>query len=252
VEIQIRTPEMHEHSENGIAAHWAYSEKGKIGVTKVANKEIEWVNQLKKYIKEVRLHEDLSNLKIDFFKNRIFVFTPRGEVKDLPESATPIDFAYAIHTDLGHSIEGAKVNGKMVALSYGLNNGDVVEILKHKIIKPSFDWLKIVKTNEARRKIRSWFNQLEPRKEELKKKKVSAKKIQIPKPKHKIQISEPLIQGSHGLLYKISKCCNPSLDDRIIGYLTVNRGVSIHTTYCSNIKNAPKERILNASWTPNN
>ena len=96
VEIQIRTPQMHEHAENGIAAHWAYSESGKKRVFKVDLKETQWISQLKNFLQEAKPHEDMANLKIDFFKNRIFAFTPKGDVKDLPEGATPIDFAYAI------------------------------------------------------------------------------------------------------------------------------------------------------------
>src|SRR3989344_892099 len=103
VEIQIRTPDMHEHAENGIAAHWAYSESGKKMPLKADLKETRWVAQLKQFLQEMKPQEGLANLKIDFFKNRIFAFTPKGDVKDLPEGATPIDFAYAIHTGLGHS-----------------------------------------------------------------------------------------------------------------------------------------------------
>lgn len=158
VEIQIRTPEMHRHAELGIASHWAYTEGGKRN-THADHKELEWINQLKEFLKDVKNSESFEALKPDFFKTRIFVFTPKGDVEDLPEGATPIDLAYAIHTNLGHSLRGAKVNGKMVSIDYPLRNGDVVEIIKGKEIKPSRDWLGIVKTNEARRRIKSWFNQ---------------------------------------------------------------------------------------------
>ena len=154
VEIQIRTAEMHEMAENGIAAHWAYSESGKRSVS-VNTREIEWLNQLKKFLSDTQTGDQLSNLKIDFLKSRIFALTPKGDVKDLPEGSTPIDFAYAIHSELGSSIMGAKVNGKMVPISYKLKNGDVVEIIKGKKIKPTMDWLKMVKTAEARRQIKS-------------------------------------------------------------------------------------------------
>ena len=162
VEIQIRTDDMHEFAENGIAAHWAYSESGKFKPAKANVKEIQWVTQLKKMLTELRPGEGLTNIKIDFFKNRIFAFTPKGDVKDLPEGATPVDFAYSIHSDLGHLIKGAKVNGKMVSLDYELKNGDVVEIMKGKIPRPSFDWLKFVKTAEAKKRIRSWYKEREP------------------------------------------------------------------------------------------
>jgi len=248
VEIQIRTAEMHEYAENGIAAHWAYSEGGKKKNIMVNIKEVEWVNKLKNFLKEVTSGEGLLNLKIDFFKHRIFAFTPRGEVQDLPEGATPIDFAYAIHTDLGHMTRGAKINGKITTLDYELKNGDVVEIIKGKNKKPSFDWLKIVKTAEAKKKIKSFFKELEEK---------ESPKIEVPKIKQvkKIEIvlpktGEPIIQGQKNLLYKIAKCCNPTTEHKIKGYMTVNRGVSIHTATCSNLKakNGHHVRLLNASW----
>jgi guanosine-3',5'-bis(diphosphate) 3'-pyrophosphohydrolase len=154
VEIQIRTPQMHAHAENGIAAHWAYSESGKKDMFKMDLKETQWVEDLKKFLQEMKPGEGMTSLKIDFFKNRIFAFTPKGDVKDLPDGATPIDFAYSIHTDLGHSLKGAKANGKIVPLDYRLKNGDVVDVIKGKIPKPSFDWIKIAKTNEAKKKIK--------------------------------------------------------------------------------------------------
>src|SRR3989344_6417045 len=169
VEIQIRTPDMHEHAENGIAAHWAYSESGKRMPIKTDLKETRWISQLKEFLQEMKPREGLTNLKIDFFKNRIFAFTPKGDVKDLPEGATPIDFAYAIHTDLGHATKGAKINGKIVPLNHKLVNGDVVDIIKGKVMKPSFDWIKMVKTNEAKKKIRAWFAMEENKKLELEK-----------------------------------------------------------------------------------
>lgn len=156
MEIQIRTPEMQDYNENGIASHWAYSEGGKKNI-KANAKELNWINRLKDFLADVGTEESFSALKIDFFKDRIFVFTPKGDVEDLPEGATPVDFAYAIHTDLGHAIRGAKVNGKMVAIDTNLKNGDVVEIIKGKgkELKPSMDWLKIVRTAQARHHIKS-------------------------------------------------------------------------------------------------
>ena len=255
VEIQIRTPKMHEHAENGIAAHWAYSEGGKKKVFKADLRETQWVNQLKQFLEEMKPQEGLANLKIDFFKNRIFVFTPKGDVKDLPEGANPIDFAYAIHTDLGHSLKGARVKGKMVPLNYKLQNGDVVEIIKGKILKPSFDWLKIAKTAEAKKKIKTWFVEEEKGKrqiansngeEETKTKKQRPKKAVI----EVIKKGVPIIQGHTGLMYKIAKCCNPKVGEKISGYITVNQGVSIHSSDCSNLKkvHSRSKRILSAWW----
>ncbi len=158
VEIQIRTPDMHEHNENGIAAHWAYAASGKKDVFKPDEKEVLWVSELRKFLKSGS--SDISEgIKSDFIKSRIFVFTPRGQIKDLPQGATPIDFAYSVHIELGHRTTGAKVNGKIVPLNYELKNGEVVEIMKAKKPKPSRDWLRIVKTSEARRRIRLWFKE---------------------------------------------------------------------------------------------
>lgn len=246
VELQIRTEDMHEFAENGIAAHWAYSESGKFKPTKANAKEIQWVTQLKKMLKELNPGEELTNIKIDFFKNRIFAFTPKGDVKDLPEGATPVDFAYSIHSDLGHLIKGAKINGKIATLNHELKNGDVIEIMKGKEKKPSFDWLKFVKTAEAKKRIKSWFKERSSESET-----VEIKKIQAPKKKNIIIADtkgEPIIQGQQGLLYKFARCCNPTINHKIKGYMTINRGVSIHTANCSNIKNAPSLRILTASW----
>jgi guanosine-3',5'-bis(diphosphate) 3'-pyrophosphohydrolase len=165
-EIQIRTLEMHEEAENGIAAHWAYEEKKGTKdyleeKPSFANeKELFWVQQLKNWQKDfVKPEEFLQSLKIDFFKDRIFAITPKGEVIDLPAGATPVDFAYAIHTDIGDSCVGAKVNNKIVSLDYQLQSGDLVEILTQKSKKPSESWLKFVKTSQARKKIKSSLRQ---------------------------------------------------------------------------------------------
>ncbi|MBI2463257.1 MAG: bifunctional (p)ppGpp synthetase/guanosine-3',5'-bis(diphosphate) 3'-pyrophosphohydrolase [Candidatus Spechtbacteria bacterium] len=158
-EFQIRTPEMHEHAENGIAAHWAYNEKGKPNKGAKANDpKLSWVRQISDWQKEIAESEELmENLKIDIFKDRIFVFSPRGDVFDLPEGATPVDFAYAIHSTLGDECGGAQVNGKMVPLNYELQSGDVIEIIRAKGREPSRAWLEFVKTNQARSHIRTWL-----------------------------------------------------------------------------------------------
>jgi GTP diphosphokinase / guanosine-3',5'-bis(diphosphate) 3'-diphosphatase len=163
VEVQIRTEDMHEQAENGIAAYWAYSEEGKKKPVSADLKETKWVSKLKDVLTQIRPRESLSNLKIDFFKDRIFAFTPKGDVKELPEGATPIDFAYSIHTDIGHSMKGVKVNDKMVPFSYIIQNGDIVEILKSKKPRPSFGWIKIAKASETKRSIRAWLTAQEKR-----------------------------------------------------------------------------------------
>lgn len=153
-EIQIRTWEMHRVAERGVAAHWAYKE----GKTK-SNKNLEWVNQLLEVQQEAVAPEDfMRTLKIDMFADEVFVFTPKGEVISLPAGATPVDFAFYIHSAVGYKMTGAKVNAKIVNLDYILKNGDIVEVITTGGGKgPSRDWLKIVKTSTARNKINAWF-----------------------------------------------------------------------------------------------
>jgi len=155
-EFQIRTEEMHEEAENGILAHWFYSMKGKPEEGVKIDKSLDWVKDLREWQKEQSgTQEFLESLKIDLFKDRIFVFTPKGDVIDLPDGATPIDFAYSIHSDIGNQCMGAKVNSKMVSLDFKLRNGDICEIITTKNKKPSRDALEFAKTNYARSKIRS-------------------------------------------------------------------------------------------------
>jgi len=167
MEVQIRTERMHDEAEFGIAAHWIYSQtkswkdfifKRKSRPHFVPQEEISWVQQLQRWQKETegKDEEFWRSLKIDFFKNHIFAFTPKGDVIDLPEKATPIDFAYFIHTEVGNRATGCKVNGKMVSLDHEIKNGDLVEIIVSKEKKlPNIDWLKFVKTANARSKIKN-------------------------------------------------------------------------------------------------
>ncbi len=157
VEVQIRTHHMHEVAEAGIAAHWRYKE-GSRGDRRYDEK-LAWVRQLIEWQREVAdATEFVEGLKLDLFQDQVFVFTPKGDVKDLPAGAGPLDFAYRIHTDVGHRTIGAKVNNRLVPLDYKLRNGDIVEIITTKAAHgPSRDWLNIVRTNQAREKIRQWF-----------------------------------------------------------------------------------------------
>ena len=161
-EIQIRTEEMHEEAETGIAAHWLYDKVKNLKdylerKSPVADKkELHWVEQLRDWQKEFSNPEEfLESLKIDFFKDRIFAITPKGEVIDLPAGVTPVDFAYHVHTEIGNACVGAKVNGKIVPLNYELRSGDIVEILIQKNKKPSESWLEFVKTSHAKNHIRA-------------------------------------------------------------------------------------------------
>ncbi|MBQ1889193.1 MAG: bifunctional (p)ppGpp synthetase/guanosine-3',5'-bis(diphosphate) 3'-pyrophosphohydrolase, partial [Selenomonas sp.] len=160
LEIQIRTFQMHQVSEYGVAAHWKYKESGK-GATagNAMDQKMNWLRQM------VNLQQELSDpkeyfeaLKVDIFSDEVFVFTPKGDVVDLPKGSIPIDFAYRIHTEVGHHCVGAKVNGKLVPLEHKLKNGDIVSVITNKANNgPSRDWLNIVASSETRSKIRSWF-----------------------------------------------------------------------------------------------
>jgi GTP pyrophosphokinase len=159
-EVQIRTDEMHQVAEEGIAAHWKYKE-GRTGLG-ADDDAFTWLRQLLEWQQEVKdPHEFLNSLKLDLYPEEVYCFTPRGEVKMLPRGATPIDFAYAIHTEVGHQCVGARVHGKMVPLRYKLQNGDIVEILTSAGHKPSRDWLGLTVTNRAKSKIRHYLNTAE-------------------------------------------------------------------------------------------
>jgi GTP pyrophosphokinase len=156
IEIQIRTREMHRTAQFGIAAHWRYKEGGK--QKDVA--DIAWLGQMMEWLKDMAdPREFMDSLKIDLYGGQVFVFTPKGDVVNLPAGATPVDFAYTIHTDVGHRTIGAKVSGKLVPLDYELRTGDTIEVLTSKAQGegPSQDWLQFVKTPRARSKIRQWF-----------------------------------------------------------------------------------------------
>ncbi|RLB41213.1 MAG: GTP pyrophosphokinase [Deltaproteobacteria bacterium] len=160
MEVQIRTWEMDAIAEHGIAAHWKYKEGG--AANKTDEKQFAWLRQLLEWQQNLRdPMEFLESVRMDLFPNEVYVFTPKGEVKEFPKGATPIDFAYSIHSEVGHHCMGARVNGKMVPLRYQLKNGDVVEIITSPKAHPSKDWLDFVKTPKARTKIRQWINSQE-------------------------------------------------------------------------------------------
>ena len=158
VEIQIRTQEMHTRAELGIASHYQYKKNTEL--KKVIDKKFHWIDEFKNLESTSGKSNDfISDLKSDFFSNQIFVFTPKGDVVDLPNDSTPIDFAYAIHTDLGNKTFGAKINGKMVSLSTHVKSGDIVDIITKKDGVPKEKWLDITKTSLAKRKIKSYLNE---------------------------------------------------------------------------------------------
>ncbi|HEY7936185.1 MAG TPA: bifunctional (p)ppGpp synthetase/guanosine-3',5'-bis(diphosphate) 3'-pyrophosphohydrolase [Candidatus Limnocylindrales bacterium] len=161
LEIQIRTHQMHQVSEVGIAAHWRYKEGSK--VDREYDAKLAWLRQLMDWQRDVAdATEFVEGIKLDIFQDQVFVFTPKGDVKDLPAGSTPLDFAYRIHTDVGHRCIGSKVNNRLVPLDYRLHNGDIVEIVTTKGAHgPSRDWLNVVRTSHAREKIRAWFKRQE-------------------------------------------------------------------------------------------
>jgi GTP pyrophosphokinase len=163
LEVQIRTLEMHRTSEYGIAAHWRYKEGSK---TDNFEQKLTWLRSLLEWQNDMRdSRMFMENLKLDLFDTQVFIFSPKGDVFSLPASATPLDFAYQVHTNVGNHCVGAKVNGKIVPLDFGLKNGDIVEVLVNKSsARPSLDWLSIVKTSGAKHKIKQWFRK--ERKEE--------------------------------------------------------------------------------------
>lgn len=165
-EFQIRTHEMHEEAEQGVAAHWAYAESGKPKHGSEVARHMQWVQKLADWQKEVGSSENneefLESLKIDFFKDRVFVLTPKGDVIDLPAESTPVDFAYAVHTDIGNRMAGAKVNGKLVPFDRVLSSGETVEILTQKNRKPNTEWLSFIKSSIARNRIRATLRKETP------------------------------------------------------------------------------------------
>jgi len=165
MEVQIRTHEMHSVADAGIAAHWKYKE-GK-GYDEKEVKRFAWLRQLLEWQQDLQdSREFMDSVKVELFNEEVYVFTPKGDVKGYPKGSTPIDFAYSVHTDIGHRCVGAKVNGKLVPLKYELKNGDIVEVITSPHHTPSKDWLKIVKSSRARNKIRAWIK-IEERKRSI-------------------------------------------------------------------------------------
>lgn len=260
-EIQIRTQKMHEEAERGIAAHWYYSEQRGLKsylkkiFTPAPEKELRWIKQLQDWQKETKAapEEFFQSLKIDFFKDRIFVFTPLGDVIDLPEGATPLDFAYHIHSDVGQHCQGAKVDGKMVALNTPLRNGQVVEIVTQKNAKPSRDWLKIAKTHQALNRIRQWLSKnqtaLAGQAEETKKE--APKTEPQTRGAGRLFSLKPVVTvaGDPKIATTLAKCCRPQPPDEIIGYVTLSQRLTVHRRDCKSLsKIKDPQRLLDVSW----
>jgi guanosine-3',5'-bis(diphosphate) 3'-pyrophosphohydrolase len=310
LEIQIRTHQMHEEAERGIAAHWKYKQ-GKPVIAE-ADQKLAWLRQLLEWQKDLAdAREFVQSVRLDLFQNEVFVFTPKGDVIDLPAGATPIDFAYRIHTDVGHHTVGAKVNGRLVPLSQKLHTGDIVEITTNKTSPgPSRDWLTFVSTSNARAKIKQWFKHeryqenithgRELLERELRRTgsvtagmkperlKEIAEQFGMPSEEELLaavgnsdlsllQVAQALrgdapaepaepslpaappappratgvrVRGVDNVLINFARCCTPLPGDRIVGYVTRGRGVTVHRQDCPNIEflRAHPERLLEVSW----
>ena len=318
VEVQIRTEEMQQVCELGIAAHWVY----KVGDRKQDSRQddhLSWVRRLMEDQKDTTSAKDfVSALKVDLVFNEVFVFTPQGDVIALPRDATPVDFAYQVHTDIGNHCFAAKANGKIVPLRYKLKNGERVEILTSKQKFPSRDWLSFARTSKARSKIANFVNSLEREKSASLGKEILEKEIRkcglelsvvkkgklmdeaiqacgfnsfdsllraigfgkIPvghfiekfvpkgkldeihknKPGVKLKKADELLPAKENairikcldsnILWRIGKCCNPVPGEKIVGYITRGRGVSVHTEDCHSLSafSGESERFLDVEW----
>ena len=250
-EIQIRTEKMHKEAEYGICAHWSYKENVDLAKEK---KEFEWTQQVENFWKI---------FKINFFEDQLFTLTPMGDIIILKKDSTPVDFAYAIHSEIGNHCESAKVNGKIIALHTLLENGDVVEIITNKKRSPSLDWLKFVKTNLAESQIKKANsqekkfpnfklpipgfikNKIAKFTETAKKQKEEKKKIK------KENIRHIYLAGQKGMLINIAKCCHPGPGDKVKAYLTKHRAAVLHRASCENFKKLAEkfpEKVIDASW----
>ena len=211
-EVQIRTWEMHETAEYGVAAHWKYKQGGS-GAGQ--EKEFEWVRRLLESQQDTEAEDYIHSLRVDMFDDEVFVFTPKGQVISLPAKSTPIDFAYAIHSGVGNSMVGAKVNNRIASFDLQLKNGDIVEVLTSKSAKgPSRDWLKICRSNQARNKIKQWF------KKERREENILHGKASFDGELRRMSIDPAIVQNEELLPVILKKVSFDSLDDMYaaIGY----------------------------------
>lgn len=244
---------MHRAAEFGIAAHWSYS--GYKTGEMINGKRLTWIQQLAKWQEDVSSSEEfLDALKIDTFKHRIFVFTPRGEVKDLPVGATPLDFAYQVHTKVGDHTYAAKINGKLSHLSTHLQNGDVVEILTNPKSQPRPDWLDLAITPSAQSHIRRNLREQTAAEEDVVTKPAEEKREPAPRPpRHrepgKPGIPEVLVEGRRGYLIHMARCCQPQLGDSIVGLVSQDKGISVHQRWCKNVQGiTDASKLARVSW----
>ena len=315
VEIQIRTEQMHEFAEFGVAAHWRYKETGS------SNRNLQpGIESLRNLLDSTKSNDDelMENFRAEMFHDRVYILTPEGRVIDLPEGGTPLDFAYAVHSEIGHRCRGAKVNGRIVQLTYPLKNGERVEILTAKEASPRRDWLishlGYITTSRARNRIRSWFRKQDKEKNYQDGKSLSDREFkrhgikpdpdkvihhfkldkiddfyinlgrgdisvaQMTAMLHEFELShvtgssiparQPAryksleksnssvnVLGVGNLLTIIANCCMPVPHDDIVGFITKDRGVSVHRTDCNNIlylKDKEQTRLIEVEWGDTN
>jgi GTP pyrophosphokinase len=308
VEIQIRTHEMHADSERGVASHWRYKEGGR------ANQAYERkINELRSLLAPAEgthgNRDFLDRVRVDLFQDRVYVISPKGEIVDVPVGGTPLDFAYQVHTDLGHRTRGAKVNGRMVALDYRLKNSETVEIITSKTSQPSRDWLSaqsgFLASPRHRNKVRAWFRKQNEAQNKVEGRAVLERELQRlglksppmvellraleldsaealhealglgeisaaqvvgaiqrllhvrdARPEHRsrdqgARAPDTEVQGIGDLLSTYARCCKPVPPEPIVGYITVGRGVSIHSQACANLarlKLKSPARVLAVDW----
>ena len=254
VEIQIRTREMNEQAEFGVAAHWNYKEGGKEDMTHHGT----WQERMRAIAKLSTGTSAGEEVLSDILSDRIYVLTPKGDPIELPKGATPLDFAFRVHTDVGLCFRSAKVNGTIARIDQHLENGDMIEILKQKDPRPSHQWLQIVRTHEARSKLRGFFriDQAPEVPDTRSAEQKHWRKSGIPvKAVSKISSSENLVvlDADAALPHRIAKCCNPKDDEtlpvKIVGFVTRTGIVNIHRRDCRMLQDANVERLIRAHFS---
>lgn len=260
MEVQIRSERMDQIAREGIAAHWRYKEGAPPGDAAL-DMQMEWLKKMQEWIKDTGVQENvMESMRQDFSSYHIYVFTPKGEVRELPQGATPLDFAYQVHSQIGHHCMGARVNGKIVPIRYNLQMGDSVEILTSKNQEPHRDWIDVVVTARARARIRQRLRELgelapveEVRPSSKRQYHVSP---QVAPPQQVREVDEALrrkmvrVEGLKGMAVQIAKCCNPMPGQPIVGYVTRAPGLSIHRADCKSFARSARDpsRIVQVSW----
>ena len=258
LEVQIRTEDMEVVADEGIAAHWAYKE-GRRKLNGV-QKELRWLNKLKNWKENLDNPSGfMEDVQKDLLMEEIYVFTPKGDVIELPIGSTSIDFAYKVHTEVGNRCIGAKANGRIIPLRRALRSCDVVEILTSKNATPSREWLEVVRTSRARHKIRAYFSKVDAIDEEEKQGGAPAEKAvrshkKASRPRVEREVSSKdyrlVAQGERNVQLNLGRCCNPRPGDEIIGYITRGKGITVHRLDCKNLRAIKdyQKRMITVEW----